>query len=248
MKEKIDDNQENFLPDTVNGKLQWKHVARRHNMQADVLTKGTLDPEYLEKEEWIHGPKYIGQEVSSWPTTILKKEEMNAPEDEMKYKVHSCLIAQSKENENEMLLLAIKLSSYQKLVNTAALMFKWHTHKGKKKLPLNHKDIQKSKQFWEREVSKVSMEKFKNGHFKSLRAYEKDGRILMSGRMSKEAIKVGYDVEEFQISPANHPYTKLFLKFIHEKHAHCSADRILHFARCNGIWIANGMKTSPAKA
>ena len=65
----------------------------------------------------------------------------------------------------------------------------------------------------------------------------------MSGRMSKEAIKIGFDVEEFQIWPAVHPFTKLFLKHLHEKYGHCSADRILHFARCSGVWIANGMKT-----
>ncbi len=240
-----DTGKEDFLPDTVNGKLQWKHVPRKYNQQADILTKGTMDSKYLESTEWIHGPKYISQEVSSWPTTVLRKDEINksTPQDEVKYKVHhSCLITQAQENENQMFLLAKKLSNYKRLINTTAYMFKWHSHRGRKKIPLEQKDIEKSKKFWENEVSKVSLEKFKNGHYKSLRAYEKNGQVFMSGRLSKDAIKIGFDVEEFQIWPANHPYTKLFLKNLHEKFGHCSADRILHFARCNGIWVANGMK------
>ena len=243
IKEMIGDEQDDIFS---NGSMvMWKHVVRRFNSQADMTTKGTLDPNYLQSDEWIHGPKFITEDVAAWPTTVLAKDQINksTPHDEMKYKVHSCLIAQSKEDENKLLLLAKKLSSYQKLINTTSYMFKWYTHRKQQRIPLDHKDIQKAKEFWENEVSRVSMEKFKNGHYRSLRAYQRDGRVFMSGRLSKDAIKVGYDVEEFQIWPATHPFTKLFLKHLHDKYAHCSADRILHFARCNGIWIANGMKT-----
>ena len=93
-------------------------------------------------------------------------------------------------------------------------MLKWKKHLGRKKNPLEKEDIEKSTAFWEQEVSKKSLEKFRNGHFKSLRAYEKNGKVFMSGRLSKEAILLGYDVEEFEIWPACHSFTKLFLKHL----------------------------------
>ena len=55
-----------------NCRVTWKNMVRKFNAQADVLTKGTLDPEYLQSHEWIHGPKYISEEVGAWPTTEIR--------------------------------------------------------------------------------------------------------------------------------------------------------------------------------
>ena len=53
-------------------------------------------------------------------------------------------------------------------------------------------------------------------------------------------------MEEFEIWPACHSFTKLFLKHLHEKYKHCGPDRMLHHARCSGVWICHGMKTCRA--
>ena len=122
MKQLIGDKDEEFLPDTKSGKLKWDHVPRKHNQQADLLTKGTLDLNYLESEEWLHGPKYISEKVNKWPVTVFEKGEINqsTPQDECKFKMHLCLLTHVNKDDNQMHKLAERLSCYTRLINTTA--------------------------------------------------------------------------------------------------------------------------------
>ena len=215
----------------------WLWCPREFNV-ADIPSKGSLDNSVLESDLWRHGPEFITQREETWPTKSGK--DFTAPKEEVRIST-TCLLSTelstADKSESFLMPMARKCSSLTKLIGTTAWIFRLVKNRLKKKGPLDKEDLMVATKFWEEDAMVSSRIKFKNGDYSALRAYQdQDGTILCAGRIPSQSMKVGYDKIELPILPANHVYSKLFIKDRHTELGHSGIDKTVDLTRAK-YWI-----------
>lgn len=64
---------------------QWKWVASEHN-PADLISRGTMPSELNQHTKWWHGPIWLRDEDSQWPSQSIQTKDLSTPETEKEVK------------------------------------------------------------------------------------------------------------------------------------------------------------------
>ena len=62
---------------------QWHHVPTADN-PADLTSRGCSVVELASNQFWLHGPEFLLQDSSEWPTTVIDEQKVAAHDREVK--------------------------------------------------------------------------------------------------------------------------------------------------------------------
>ena len=222
----------------------WLHCPGEEN-PADKPSRGVSDPAFIESDLWNHGPKWLQLPIDQWPTKeagVFKE----APIEEMHMKKTCLLVVGDLEkkcmSKSPLYSMAKKCGTLKKMLRITAWILRLFREKGKKKVPLDARDLAEAQKYWEKDANSCALKYFKKGFFKPLRArLDDNNQVVCSGRLPQHALKIGYDVEEIKIIPGDHVFAKLFIGDVHEKFGHPGVDRTVDISR-HKFWIPNARR------
>ncbi|XP_018396214.1 PREDICTED: uncharacterized protein LOC108774572 [Cyphomyrmex costatus] len=130
---------------TLLPEVSWRHVPGPENPD-DLASRGLPPQEIISEQLWWHGPPWLSQSVSNWPTFIPSLSETDSLEE----KTVSARVHLAATNEGD---IASRFSSWPRLLRVTVYIFRWldryrrgpatsHT------LTLNEKEIEHAKRRW----------------------------------------------------------------------------------------------------
>ncbi|XP_055614826.1 uncharacterized protein LOC129761144 [Toxorhynchites rutilus septentrionalis] len=233
---------------TTNGS-NWQHVSGHEN-PADMVSRGVSAEELINSELWKHGPSWLREEKSSWPSRNVPEEEFTAKELELKQ--NTILNTQVLPPNS----LFEQFSSYSALIRAVSYCFRF-THNTRNRgrrissRVLSVAEMRKSKvavvKLVQAEAFPEDRQRLKRGHTVSSKSplrllnpfLDNEGLVRVGGRLNLS--DAPYDVKHQIVVPGFHPFTQLLLKHHHRKLVHGGITMTLSVVR-DEFWPLNGRK------
>ena len=257
---------ENRLKEIRNGNITLRFVISEDN-PADLATRGISAQELSESQLWWHGPRWLRDSETSWPTwnipeinpdTIRDVEsEIRGPK--VLYET-SQLAAQALEpNVTLELIPDIQLdvkaedySSLNHLLRVTAWVLRFIKNLRGRKVKENNlitRELQAAKNVWEKrsqgekfDAVITSIKKNKRNQLKEQLGLklDKEGLIRCHGRMIHA--ELSEDAANSKLLPKDHHFTRLVIQDVHEKLYHAGVSHTLAQLR-KQYWIPQGRAT-----
>ena len=104
----------------------WMHISSKDNFVSDILTKGATPDKLIEGSEWQTGPKWLVDDPSCWPVTIVKLDSQERDIVKKFEKVAKCLKTKVVSSDQDHVLDAVisRSNSLNKVVRISAYMLR----------------------------------------------------------------------------------------------------------------------------
>ena len=233
----------------------WRHVPGKEN-PADLPSRGCTPDQFEKKKNfWLHGPEWLLQEESTWPTR--RAEELELSEDQKRFADEELKIKKDVKKAEvalmgtehdvtdyhvEKIINPERYSSLMKLLRVTAICMKFIAKCKKTKDWSNEvdaDDIKSAKGLW---LKYLQREVQKDGKFKKVAeslGVKKDanGFLRCHGRMGR--MKLPFDVNHPLLLPTHHWVTSLIIWECHERVYHDGVRETLTELRSK-YWIPKG--------
>ena len=231
----------------------WYHLPGKENI-ADLPSRGCL-PEELstKKSNWINGPSWLSQEISTWPISkninrFTNKEEEEFIKTEMQTSAVSTIIATEKKStiSVENVIDPYRYSTLEKILSVTAtcLRFINNCHRKCQKMSgeISAEELNTAKKLWICNLQKTFSSSVEfNKTKESLGVYEhEDGYLRCKGRLGRG--KLPFDTKLPILLPNSHHFTDLVMQNAHKKVYHNGVRETLLEIR-SMYWIPKGRQT-----
>ncbi|XP_014214634.1 uncharacterized protein LOC106643863 [Copidosoma floridanum] len=231
---------------TLGAEVQWRHVRTDDN-PADALSRGQLPADFLLNNTWFSGPSWLSQAENTWPPSV----EISSREDSG-FKQRFCLLTTNSVSE-----IYSRFSSYQILIKTIALIFRWRT-KLNKGLPITVEEareaelkllrsiqhekfpveVKRLSTAHDTESGQISVPYRKTTRFDNLHPFiDNDGLLRVGGRLKNSQLT--YNQKHPVLLPSKHHVTDLIIRQYHQSNLHGGIQSTLYSIR-ERFWIING--------
>ncbi|XP_062715883.1 uncharacterized protein LOC134291750 [Aedes albopictus] len=214
-----------------------------------MISRGVFVEELIRSELWKHGPPWLREDKSTWPSQGIPETKFSVEELELKKKCDSEQILHPDP-------LFERFSSYQTLLNVVGFCFRFCNNARYKQRRnfssvLSVAELQHAKTALVRFVQDKrfpdDLHRLKKGFIVSSKSplrllspfLDADGLIRVGGRL--RLADTPYDVKHQIVLPGFHPFTLLLLKFHHRKLVHSGIQMTLAVVR-DEFWPLNGRK------
>ncbi|XP_062699493.1 uncharacterized protein LOC134284534 [Aedes albopictus] len=227
----------------------WQHVSGKEN-PADMISRGVFVEELIRSELWKHGPPWLREDKSTWPSQGIPETKFSVEELELKKNV--ILTTQILHPDP----LFERFSSYQTLLNVVGFCFRF-CHNARFKQRRNSSSVLSVAELHHARTALVKLvqaetfpddlQRLKKGFMVSSKSplrllspfLDADGLIRVGGRL--RLADTPYDVKHQIVLPGFHTFTRLLLKFHHRKLVHGGIQMTLAVVR-DEFWPLNGRK------
>lgn len=234
----------------------FRHIPGVDNV-ADLLTRGIPAEEFIQKDEWFHGPKWLRGDPNRWPANFFATAEAEREaEKEQKKAVVAALVQKplSKGRRWELLqVLQEKFSNYGKLLRMTAYLFRVVHKLPQRTVEVLPEEIEEAQMFW---VKKMQIEKLKaerqvlakgeeipesmNKQLRELTPYlDKDGVMRVGGRLDKSDLP--QDMRHPMILPKGHPVVRRLIRYVHNSYLHQGVGWTFFHLR-HRFWLLGGRR------
>uniref|UniRef100_A0A8D8SE53 Integrase catalytic domain-containing protein n=1 Tax=Cacopsylla melanoneura TaxID=428564 RepID=A0A8D8SE53_9HEMI len=227
---------------------KWFHVKGTEN-PADCLSRGITPKELISHKLWSNGPTWLPSPVHTWMLSSVNESalsEQMSNDKLLEEKLNVLHIGNSKKSEENVLLkLSLRISKWNILLRTVALVLKFcHLLPGG---TITVQDLETSElkliQALQNEVFCDDLKNLKNNKpishsLLKLRPFVKDNTLLCGGRISN-ANQIGYHHAHPIILPKKHHIVNLLINYEHEKNLHTGPQLLLSIIR-KKYWIIGG--------
>lgn len=221
---------------------QWRHVPTHFN-PADVGSRGSASAKSHEMEMWLHGPKFLSQLETDWPSERFDIPSDLGDLDETKVLTVVTLPAWHKE-------LFRRFSCWIKLLKSVAWLIRYKNYlmvmKGGRTAGGIHLSNLRPKELREAKLSIVRLvqeECFGSpirpdvaDRIKRLNPRNIDGIWHLGGRVQGSGATAVHPM----LLPSHHPVVDLIIRYYHEINGHVGAVQVLSLLR-EQFWILKGM-------
>ena len=212
----------------------WRFVPTDKNV-ADDLSRGLPTEEI--QGRWMHGPAFLKQPRSEWPT-----ETIHAPSDDPEKRKTKVICATA---VSEPLIEAERYGTWTKLLRVTAYMLRF-VNNIKQRIKkastcldgqLKLEEIERAEIYWIRAAqSTVPSWELR---YRDLTPFQQDGIVRVGGRLGRSSLT--YDEIHPILLPADHIVTSLVAKDIHDRIGHPGSERTLCAIR-RKFWIVQGRR------
>lgn len=230
---------------------QWNHVDT-HNNPADCATRGMSPVQLSNFGLWWHGPTWLREDCSNWPTSTLANVAFDSELSEIKQtkiQIHSASLDES---------LISNYSSYQRLIRIVAIILRFTfnsrtTNKFKPRYgPLTVIELRQSllqlvrlvqHNVFATEIHSIQANKPLSNKSKlnGLTPYiDVEGILRIRGRLQRT--NLSNDRKHPMILPSDHHFTQLILHNAHVMTLHGGTQLTLTYIR-QQFWIINSRRT-----
>lgn len=225
--------------------MTWHHVPTACN-PSDILSRGCTPKELMNDKLWQHGPQFLSEPKSNWPTNVLP--DIDLPERRRKV-----LITTTK---YDLTRFCKYQNSFTSLQRTFAYVRKFWLTLSKKCTPttlnLTVEDLRMGTYLFVKNIQEVSfaidyamLSSKKSLPVKSnlLSLYpfiDGNGLIRVGGRLHNS--QLDYDARHPILLPKGHPVTNAIIVHYHQKLLHAGPRSLLATIR-QAYWPIGGIKT-----
>ncbi len=233
----------------LSDKFQWKHVGSSENA-ADVLSRG-LSPQQLNQcTLWWNGPDFLKQPDSFWPNSPQNLNFENIPD--RKKSVKFSFLTQTVFDDQSIF---DRYSNFNRLIRVMAFIlrsiFNWNPKNKNSKivtklsqddLDLSLNTLLKMVQWSEfpQEIKCLKNNKpiSRDSKLISLNPYiDESGVLRVGGRIRHSTLTP--DAKHPILLPPNHNFTKLLIRYEHQRNLHAPTQALLTIIRSK-FWIIHG--------
>ena len=225
----------------------WYHLPGKENI-ADLPSRGCLPEELSSKRSnWINGPSWLSQEISTWPISkdinrFTNKKEKEFIKTEMQTSAVSTIIATEKKAtiSVENVIDPYRYSTLENILSVTAtcLRFINNCHRKRQIMSgeISAEELNTAKKLWICDLQKTFSSSVEfNKRKKSLGVYEhEDGYFRCKGRLGRG--KLPFDTKLPIRLPHSHHFTDLVIQSAHEKVYHNCVRQTLSEIRSK-YWI-----------
>ena len=231
----------------------WYHLPGKENI-ADLPSRGCLSEGLSSKRSnWINGPGWLSQEISTWPISkdinrFTNKEEEEFIKIEIRTSAVSTIIATEKKStiSVENVIGPYRYSTLKKILRVTAtrLRFINNCHRKCQKMSreISAEELNTAKKLWICDLQKTfSLSVEFNKTKESLGVYEHEDRYLRcKGRLGRG--KLPFDTKLPILLPNSHHFTDLVIQSAHKKVYHNGVRETLLEIRSK-YWIPKGRQS-----
>ncbi|KAL9977210.1 hypothetical protein ACROYT_G014589 [Oculina patagonica] len=244
--------------------IKFRYVTTTQN-PADLATRGVSTEELINNQLWWHGPSWLGDQETKWPSwdfqqideNTLQKMAKQPAGPQIMYETSSLNgIDRPKEQPDKPVspfeLCENNYSSLTRLLRVTAWCWRF-IHKLQKKSTekgeLKAEEINQAKTMWERHVQNSSfaseIKAIKNNTRNNLKSQlglkvDENGILRCHGRLIRENLPESTFYPK--LLPKNHAFTSLVINSFHEKLMHAGVSHTLSAIR-REFWIPQGRAT-----
>ncbi|XP_029660099.1 uncharacterized protein LOC115233682 [Formica exsecta] len=222
-------------------KGRWRHVPSQYN-PADALSRGQLPHEFINNKIWQHGPSWLANDESTWPSNLIPTIEI--PEQRQIVDLANVL-------DIDINLLT-RFSSFNKMKRIIAYCLRFSAYfRSQKKVgeDLNTEELKEAEM---RIIKLVQLSNFENelrnlngnrildkkSNMLTLNPYVDEIGILRVGGRLKHA-ELEFDQKHPILLPSNNHITELIIRETHVKLCHAGSQATLYAIR-QKYWLLNG--------
>lgn len=220
----------------------WRHVSSSDN-PADLISRGTQPADLAQLALWWHGPHWLRQPSSDWPTDVPSREDVNMPEEKK-----TAVTALAMQDQRDDLLH--RFSNLAKLTRVMAYCWRFYQNANRpsEKLlgPLSTTELQRALtsciklvqgSAYTQEIRELASNKQVpvKSSLRDLHAFvDKAGVLRVGGRLRHSQLP--YDNKHQIILPPNHHVTELIIKAEHQRLLHAGPQLLIASLR-KRYWI-----------
>ena len=230
------------LTDTEN----WGHCPGHEN-PADLPSRGT-PADRLNSDLWLHGPKWLAQDVSCWPE--VHSSEPESPECRKEEKKQALPVISSSDGLNEHLFDPGRCSTLERLLRVTAWIKRWvHNcqNRNKRHGSLNAEEISEAMNYWIRSAQSTFHEEITalregqmlpvKSRLRCLSPTLEDGILRKGGRLQETLLTE--EEKHPVILPPHHRLVQLLAQDTHRRLCHAGTQQVLSALR-DKFWILRG--------
>ncbi|XP_055543376.1 uncharacterized protein LOC129728925 [Wyeomyia smithii] len=228
---------------------QWNHVPGIHN-PADLISRGIAPEDIVHNRFWWQGPQWLAKEKDEWPrfpeTSLAAEEEA----EEKRRTVYAGTVSSITEFNNAYLT---RFSSYTDLIRRTAYWLRLkrllRTKKKKDASFLSTKELKEAEtaliSLVQQEVFAEERKALMKKEAVSIRSplrwfnpYLSENQVIRLGGRLKHALE-SENVKHPVVLPASHYFTRLLLRYYHERLLHAGPQLLLSVVRLK-FWPLGG--------
>ena len=244
--------------------IKFRYVTTTQN-PADLATRGVSTEELVNNQLWWHGPSWLGDQETKWPSWDFQQVDENTLEKMAKqpagpqimYETSALIEMDRKKEHSDKPVAPFELnennySSLTRLLRVIAWALRFIRKlqkKSTKKEELKAEEINQAKTMWERHVQNSSfaseIKAIKNNTRNNLKSQlglriDENGILRCHGRLIRENLPESTFYPK--LLPKNHAFTSLVINSFHEKLMHAGVSHTLSAIR-REFWIPQGRAT-----
>lgn len=232
----------------ITNKDDWRYVKSKEN-PADLISRGLTPNDLLSSSLWLNGPQWLKQDENKWPKDIIRiNPDIEIPE--------ARTISNATFIQNNYLLQIIeRYSDLYKLQSVVAYVLRFINNlktkrEGRIVGRLNIMELNQALnvmirlsqiQYFPKEYSNLKLDKpiQKSSNLLHLNPFLDSERLIrVGGRLSNS--NLSYDNKYPILLPKKHSLTKLIVRDLHIRSAHCGPQLLLSTVR-QRFWPISGM-------
>ena len=203
---------------------------------ADYLTRGRKPNELEKGSEWQQGPDFLRLNEDEWPVKSECKVD-NLPEQSKVFNVNVTVL--------DSLASRINMEAYSdilRLMRVTARILSLYKRSPKVSLKnalsySSKKDLDAAEYFWVKEAQSIFTDEDLEGKFRRLSPRRQEDGVIVGGQRAEKWMHMTYNEEKLILLPYNHPFSRLYSRFIHYQH-HLGVAATISKIRLK-YWIVN---------
>ena len=192
---------------------QWYWIDGKLNV-ADIITRGDANCDEDTLSQWKNGPSFLKSEENAWPIERNALNSVQIPD--LLTQVN--LLSLELTIIGEGLIDIQRFSSYLKLLRVTARILNLKEHRPASLSRIGMQPcstgLEIAKKFWIKLAQKTILDQYEASKFERLGAHKRDGVIYVGERIERNNL-MSYDKAETVLLPHSHPFTKLYVEFVH---------------------------------